>query len=225
MAHITVIVPTCGRPHHLGPLVGNILTATRSNCDVVVVAEADDDATRVAAANLDQPSWLVINDRVRSYTGALNAGYVHARGDYVVNGSDDLWFDDDWDVPALAVFAARPELRVVGTNDLGNPAVLQGLTATSYLIDRRYLDEVGGVIDQPPGVVQYEGYDHNFTDTEFVATAQARGVFAPCLDSVVEHRHFVHAKAPWDEGYARSHRHAAEDGAIFESRRHLWEQP
>ncbi len=94
-----------------------------------------------------------------------------------------------------ALAQMRDPVQVVGTNDLLNTDVLQGTHATHYLIDRRYIDQAGGVPGAPPGIVLFEGYGHNFTDTEFIAVARARGVFAPCLASVVEHVHFFAGKA------------------------------
>ena len=219
---ITVLVPTWHRPGSLIPLVRNITETTRTGAQVVIIAEADDGPTFALAADL-APALMVANTRKRNFAGALNTGYAHAAGDYVFTGSDDLWFSPGWDEAALAVFASDPALRVVGTNDLGNPEVLAGLTSTSHLIDRRYIDEVGAVVGQPPGMVVCEDYGHEYTDTELVATAKARGVFAPCLASIVEHRHMIFGKAPWDETYARTRAASAGDGAIFESRRHLWE--
>ena len=63
-------------------------------------------------------------------------------------GADDLNFHPGWDTAALAVMDGW--VQVVGTNDLLNPYVTAGLHATHYLVDRRYLDDVGGVVDQGP---------------------------------------------------------------------------
>jgi hypothetical protein len=226
---ILVITPTLDRPHKMRAVAENIKAATRSRSHNVFVLE-DTDAESIAMATQlakeDLSGWCV-NKRKRNFTGALNTGYqvaVHGgtRFTHVFNGSDDVVFADGWDLPALAVFAANPALRVVGTNDLHNGAVLSGQSATSYLVDRRYIDEMGGVADQPPGVMQCEEYDHNYTDTEFIDTAKARGLFAPCLESVVEHCHPAWGLAEWDAGYVKSVRGMQADGVLFTSRRHLW---
>lgn len=229
---ILVIIPTLGRPGKLRPLAENIRAATRAESRVLFVTETGDDApgAEAAALHAEGLALAAVNWRKRNWAGALNSGYIAAGGlgipfTHVLPGADDLRFADGWDVPALAALAADPVLRVTGTNDLHNPSVLAGQEATAYLIDRRYVDETGGVADQPPGIVQCEEYRHNYTDTEFTATARARGVWVPCLESVVEHRHPAWGMAEWDDGYRMSqdpHRFAA-DARIFESRRHLWE--
>jgi hypothetical protein len=84
----------------------------------------------------------------------------------VFAGADDLNFQPGWDTAALALMDGW--VQVVGTNDLLNPYVTAGLHATHYLVDRRYLDDVGGVVDQGPGSFLFDGYDHQYTDTEFI---------------------------------------------------------
>ena len=155
---ISVLVPTFGRAGRLADVTANILGATRSECEVVIVAEADDPDT-IAAAEAIPDAVLVVNSRAHSWSGAINDGFAHMRGDFYFTGSDDLRFYGGWDIPALEVLASNPQVRVCGTNDLTNAAVVAGTYATSYLVDRRYIDDPGGVIDQPPGTCQYEGYD------------------------------------------------------------------
>ncbi len=227
---ILIVIPTLNRPGKLRPLAENIRDATRTPYRVLYVTEAEDQKSWAEAMTLVTDLAVpFVNNRKHSYAGAVNAGYA-AAGDYgipfthVFTGADDLRFSPGWDVPALAVLAARPELRVTGTNDLHSPAVLAGEGASHYLIDRRYIDETGGVADQPPGLVQCEAYEHGFTDREFTETARARGVWAPCLDSVVEHRHPVWGQGAWDDGYRKSQdvQRAIADGLVLISRRQLW---
>jgi hypothetical protein len=52
--------------------------------------------------------------------------------------------------------------------------------------------------------------------------ARARGAFAPCLASVVEHMHFYAGKAAWDDTYAKGSAKDSQDRALFHSREHLW---
>jgi hypothetical protein len=232
MTLILVIIPTLGRAAKLRPLAENIRDTTKSEVVTLFVIEDEDDASLDATADLlqDDLALMARNTRKRNWPGAVNSGYASAcyytiPFTHVLPGADDLRFAGGWDVPALGVLDRDSLLRVAGTNDLHNPAVLAGHEATAYLADRRYIDEIGGVADQPPGIMQCEDYRHNFTDTEFVCTARARGVWTPCLDSVVEHCHPAFGLADWDEGYRMSQDAAgfAADEAIFRHRRRLWE--
>jgi hypothetical protein len=220
---ILVIVPTLGRPQRLAALAANIGAATAAPVTVLFVTEPGDFTSAIAAEGTGA-QWCM-NTRKRCYAGALNSGYESAAAldfSYVFAAADDLRFADGWDVPARQVFATEEQVQVVGTNDLHNPYVLAGEHATAYLIDRRYLDRRGGVIDQPAGIVHCEAYDHNYADTEFVETAKSRGAFKACLESVVEHMHPVWGIGEWDEGYTRSQAGMAADSRIFADRQRMW---
>lgn len=215
---ISVLVPTFGRAQRLPAVVENISANTATGHEILLVVEPDDRASIDTAKRL--PARTVLNERSRNYAGAINTGFAHATGDYVFAGADDLNFHPGWDTAALAEM--RGGIRVVGTNDLLNPGVLRGAGATHYLIGRCYIEQTGGVAGERPGMVLFEGYDHQFTDTEFIATAAARGVFAPCLASVAEHMHPAGGKAAFDATYAKGHAKVHEDEQVFRSREHLW---
>jgi hypothetical protein len=187
--------------------------------EAYVVAEADDEPTRTAAELAGFP--VIVNQRARSYAGAVNAGYLATAEPLLFAGADDLDFYGGWLTTALAVFDSDPAAQVVGTNDLGNGAVLSGHTATHYLLRRAYCDRPGACVDGP-GTVLHEGYAHAWTDTEIIETATARGVFRPCLASFVEHLHPAWGKAGWDDTYRKGHDRYDDDGRLFHARRHLW---
>lgn len=221
---ITVIIPTLGRPGRMQAVACNIAEATHSPVWPVFVVEASDvdsceEAARLAQAGLC--GWCA-NMRTPNYAGAVNTACLvldslggTPGSPYVFLGADDVLFHDGWDTPALA--AMTGDVRVVGTNDLFNPHVLAGNHATHYLIDRRYLADEGGVADEP-AMVLFEGYLHEFTDTEFIATARYRGVFVACLSSVVEHLHPLAGKAEVDSTYAKGYLRPSNDNVLFEER-------
>lgn len=151
-----------------------------------------------------------------SYAEAINKGYKLTEEPWIFLGADDLVFWEGWAEAALA-----EDGQVIGTNDLHNPYVIQGLHATHSLVSRDYIETVGGVIDQGPGTVLY-GYDHQFTDAEFVETAIHRGVFAFAFDSKVEHLHPDFQTREPDAVDERTHSRIREDYDLFISRRHLW---
>ena len=218
MPEISVIVPSWGRPSRLASVVANIHEATACDHEVLVVAEPGDHATREAGRPLD--AALILNSRTANYAGAVNTAAALARGRYLFAGSDDLRFHPGWDEAVLAVMTG--DVRVGGTNDLLNPYVLEGRHATHYLADRRYVADPGGVWDGEPGLMLFEGYGHQFTDCEFIGTAKARGVFAPCPGSVVEHLHYQAGRSAWDPTYARGQAGIREDEALFRSREPMW---
>lgn len=155
-----------------------------------------------------------------SYATAINAGYKQTKEPFIFTTDDDVKYEPYWLERALAEM--KGDTRVVGTNDLHHPEVKKGLHSTHSLVDRRYLDEVGGTWDGGPGTFMYE-YDHNYTDTELIEVARVRGVFSPCLESIVEHLHPVWGNRSADQVTERTLRKANEDRQVFLERRKGWQ--
>lgn len=219
---IDVLIPTYGRADRLAEVVENVHLTTHEGHRVTFIVEADDKDSRAAAEATD--ARVLVNVRSRNYAGAANTAYKDPAGATLLfAGSDDLRFHDGWDVEALIRLQSNPWTLVVGTNDLLNPYVAQGSHATHYLVDRRYLDEIGGVVDEGPGSFMHEGYDHQYTDTEFIGTAKARARFLPCHEAVVEHMHFLAGKAAHDATYERAYADERADCLLYDARRPLWQ--
>jgi glycosyltransferase involved in cell wall biosynthesis len=222
---LDIIIPTYGRPDRLAAVVSDAHAGARTGRVVTLVVEADDKPTVDAAAKWTHhivPSRLLVNRRTASYAGAINTACLDTGADYVFFGADDLHFHPGWYEEAVAMMDGTT--MVVGTNDLFNQRVLAGNGSTHHLVDMRYLREQGGTPDQGPGIALHEGYSHNYVDTEFIEVAKARGVFKPCLTSVVEHLHVQAGKAPMDATYAKGldrDRYLADD-RLFRSRVALW---
>ncbi|HUX70785.1 MAG TPA: glycosyltransferase [Cellulomonadaceae bacterium] len=210
---IGVYCPTYGRPHALQPFADNVHEVTRAEHRIVFVVEADDDASIEAARATGET--VIVNPYEASYSNAIQAAYEHDDADWFVYANDDFWFRHGWEsvVPRAASYN-----HVLGLHD-GSPGCA---FSTIALIRRRYIEERSGVIDIP-GRVLYP-YRHNYADTEFHATAVARGVFLAAPDCVVEHRHPTFGHGDDDATYARGRSGLAEDAATFAARRHLWEE-
>lgn len=215
---IDIIIPTIGRPHRLADLAANIASNTQVPHRITFVAEAGDTATIDAVHALGLTP--VINRRTRNYAGAVNTAWLQSDADWLFCGADDLVFHSGWDWACLKHDDGW--VKVLGTNDLLNYAVLLGMHSTHTLVAADYLRDIGGVADEGPGSFLPECYDHNFTDTEFIATAKMRARFRPCLDSVVEHLHVTTGKAEADDTYLRSVRHYDQDSRMYDMRRDVW---
>jgi hypothetical protein len=137
---------------------------------------------------------------------------------FVLLGASDLLFHSGWDVEALRV-AEQTGAGVIGTNDLANPAVKAGRHSTHPLVRRSYIDEVGGTFDQGPGVVYFEGYDHQCVDNELCIAATKRKQWAFAKESKVQHLHPIFDKTiSMDDTYRRGLAKGKEDIALLQSR-------
>jgi len=215
---IDILIPTYGRAGKLAGVADNIFDNTCVPCSVTFIIEADDEASDEACRLL--PVRVVVNSRSRNYSGAINTGYRQSPADCVFAGADDLEFHPGWDEKALSRMWG--DIQVVGTNDLYNPSVLNGTHATHYLVNTSYLDVVGGVADEGRHSFLYEGYTHNYCDTEFISTARHRGVFVPCLDSVVKHLHWSIGLSEKDATSEKGQASFWQDDAKYNARSHLW---
>lgn len=216
---IAVLVPTLGRPQNIARVAENLDASLErvDDAQLLFVVEAHD-AETMAAIDAAQRRYIV-NTRSPSYAGAINTAVAATTHPYLFIGSDDLDFHRGWLPPLLE---AAQDFGLVGTNDLHNPEVLAGLHATHYLVSREYAER--GTIDDP-SVLLHEGYVHNYCDTEAVETARFRAAFTPCLDSVVEHRHWLWMNNAVDATYAKSRDTVNVDQALYRRRRSLWTLP
>lgn len=225
---ILIVAPVLSRPQNARPLVESLVTATEASWRLVFVCTpgdtaqitACDDLAGFAGVDVFVVGWPAGRG---DFARKTNYAFEMTAEPYVLLGADDLVFRPGWDRAALAV-AREFDVGVVGTNDRANPTVIAGRHSTHPLVARAYVDAHGGYVDGL-GKVYFEGYDHQFVDTELCATAQARGCYAHVHGAVVEHRHPIFDRTvPRDETYRKGQAEGAADRALFASRRHLWER-
>lgn len=211
-ALVDVIVPVLHRPANVEPFMASLQEATEPVVDVWFVVEPDDDE--------EVAEVLHCGGRVLIHPGTfaekVNWAYGGTKAPWLFLVGDDVRFRPGWLEYASKV-QEQTGAQVIGTNDLGNPAVLTGNHATHMLVNREYIDKVGASWDGP-GIVAHEGYHHWFIDNEIITAAKQRGVWAPSLASVVEHLHPYWGKAEDDEVYQRGRERIAEDQALWQRR-------
>jgi len=221
---VAVIVPVAKRDNakpFLESLHNSLTPAQRDNVWIYVMADRDDDT-----AGKWQKSMLhdnVIIDwqhhylrEMGSFAEKVNRGFEISDEPWLFLVGDDVHFHKGWLDQAMEV-ARTTGKSVVGTNDLGNPAVLAGEHATHMLISREYVEKVGASWDGP-GVVCHEGYRHWFVDNEIVTAAKQRGQWAPCLASHVEHMHPYFRKGKIDDVYRIGEAAAGLDQVLWQAR-------
>ena len=125
----------------------------------------------------------------RTYAENVNVGVGLGAESFVLVVGDDCEFKPGWLEAARKVSETAD---VIGTNDTDGPTknrdVAAGRHADHFFVRRSYIDEQGASLDGP-GILAPECYGHWWTDKEIIGLARARGVFAPCLDSVIVHHH------------------------------------
>jgi Glycosyltransferases involved in cell wall biogenesis len=215
---IDILVPVLSRPANVKPLVDSIHAATTMTHRIIFLTTHGDDTEIAACVAIKGAEVITTLPEENSYAKKINLGASLFDGTWLFLGADDLHFHKGWDHEAIAEHERTGKL-VIGTNDLGNPTVVQGKHATHSLVHRDYL--ALGTIDEP-GKLLHEGYCHNFTDTEFCGTAKHRDQFAFAFASHVEHRHWLWGKGKDDPTYELGRVQYRADSRTFAKRRRLW---
>lgn len=215
---VAVIVPVMRRPQNAKPFMES-LRATSGLARVYAVCDLDDESTAYAWANAGATVLYYeagYPESAGTFAQKMNHGLRETREPWLFLVGDDVRFHAGWLDHAQHV-ARTTGAKVIGTNDLGNPRVVNGDHATHLLIARDYINTVGASWDGP-GVVAHEGYRHWFVDDEIVTAAKQRGVWAMAHASRVEHLHPLFGKGADDEVYRLGQSHAEADKKLFESR-------
>ena len=180
---IDVLVPVLGRPSFAEPLAES-LSVTITPYRLIWLCSPHDLAEIAACEGLGEVLVVPWPAGKADFAKKINYGFEHSDSEWIFQGADDIAFSEGWDTHALAV-AAKTRKRVIGTNDLHNPAVRQGKHSTHTLIHRSYVEEYPA----EHGKVFCELYDHQYVDNEFIELARRRGEFISSPNSIVEHFH------------------------------------
>jgi hypothetical protein len=221
---VAVIVPVAQRNNaqaFMDTLAASVTTDQLMQVRVYVMTDADDIETQnpwSQAISLEH-DVLDVHRYLRSmgsFAEKVNRGYEISSEPWLLLVGDDVRFHKGWLDQAMQT-ARSTGKSVIGTNDLGNPAVMAGEHATHMLIRRDYIDQAGASWDGP-GVVCHEGYRHWYVDNEIVLAAKQRGEWAPCLAAHVEHLHPLFGKGETDAVYRLGQAAAEGDAALFKDR-------
>ena len=208
---IDIIVPTFGRPKAVGRIVENLKTVMHLPYNLLFLVERVDHDTIREFLALTYTKFVVGN--FKSYANAFNCGYMLTDNPFVFWGSDDIEFTWGWDTEATNLLQ-NPNVHVVGVNSSGQPNDRCNL---QFLFRRKYVEDKSLVVGSPnlPAFPYY----HNFVDTELNWTARNRGIFQPCVSSIVKH---LRPDTDTDDTYKKNNSTGHLDRETYLSRKHLF---
>lgn len=224
---IAILIPVLGRADRINPLLKNIAEVTPEEHRVIFLCSPGDPATEVCvlAASEERCETEVMTwepDRA-DFAKKVNFAFTKlAPADWYFQGATDIVFHEGWATRAMHM-ASTSGAGVIGTNDLGNTLVKSGRHSTHTFFSRHYIETHGGSYDDS-GIVFCELYDHEFVDTEFVQIAIARGQFAACRRSIVEHMHPHWNKGEYDDTYTKAIKEFKQDAVIYHARMRTFKQ-
>ena len=187
MERVAVLVPAVNRPENVARLVESFNASNDGTASLYYILDPDQKA-QIKAVKKAGASWFPAL-RGTSFASKMNEGFANTTEDFVFLTGDDVEFTPGW-IEAARELSDR--YHVIGTNDtdgrVKNPNVAAGKHADHFFVRRSYVEDEGASLEGP-GILCPEAYYHFFTDKEMIQLARARGVFAPCLSSVVIHHH------------------------------------
>ncbi len=218
---ITIGIPVLSRPERAPLVHASAVENSTVEIEVVWLVSPGDDEQRLACEALgDRTVVMPWQPGPGDFARKHSFGCSRARYPWYFAGADDLEFLPGWDTAALR--AAEDGAKVIGTNDLANPAVMRGDHATHILFDTAYVQSVGATWLDGPGHLYSAGYDHQYVDNEAVLCARERGVWAFAEDSHVKHHHPIFDKSvAMDDTYRKALAKGREDREVFLSRQRL----
>ena len=188
MDDVAVLVPAVSRPANVPRLVESFNATNDGTANLYYILDPEH-TEQIEAVEEAGAKWLPAK-RGTSFASKINEGFDATRESWVFVAGDDVEFTPGW---LAAARALSDRYDVIGTNDseagrVRNPNVAAGKHADHFFVRRSYVLEDGSSLEGP-GILAPEAYYHFFTDKEMVQLARARGVFTPCLESVVIHHH------------------------------------
>src|SRR5688572_26907032 len=91
---IDILIPTYKRSHKLRDIEWNIREITATPYNLCFITEEDDLPT-IQACN-EMGLFPHINFLARSYSGAINSGFLTTKAPFFFIGADDLEFKEGW---------------------------------------------------------------------------------------------------------------------------------
>jgi glycosyltransferase involved in cell wall biosynthesis len=188
MQRLAVLVPAVNRPENVQRLVESFNRTNDGTATLYYILDPDQ-TEQIEAVEKAGALWFPAT-RGTSYASKMNEGFEKTTESFVFLAGDDVEFTHGW-IEAARDLSDRYD--VIGTNDsepgrIRNPQVAAGKHADHFFVRRFYVLDQGSSLEGP-GVLCPEAYYHFFTDKEMIQLAKARGVFTPCLSSVVIHHH------------------------------------
>lgn len=114
----SVVIPNWNGKRFLQPCLEALLAQTHPNLEIIVVDNASSDGSQdFIKAHYPQVTLLALPEN-RGFTGACNAGMVHASGDIIALLNNDTEAHPDWARAVVSAFERHPEVGIVASKML-----------------------------------------------------------------------------------------------------------
>ncbi len=115
---VSVIIPHWNGREHLAVCLGALRRQTWADHEVLLVDNGSTDGSQAYVRHAFPDVRLVELGENRGFTGACNAGYAAARGEFVLLLNNDTEADPHWIEVIVDTFDRHPEVGIVATKML-----------------------------------------------------------------------------------------------------------
>ena len=208
MQLVSIIVPSRGRPVGLLRFIASALMTTRNhNVEIIPVLDAPDTESQALLKPLHWLRTIVMpDDYVDGHPQQkFQAGFLAAKGKWVVTGTDDITYHEGW----LDCMLVHPNKGFVGFYDSHHKMNL----ATLYMVSKDYVNTVMN------GWLGLPWYRIIKSDREYMERAKRAGAWTICRLAGFDHHHHAFGKVPMDDRAKFAKQWLAQDRKTFRQRK------
>ena len=118
MPTASIIIPHLNGRHHLDDCLGSLRQQTFRNFEVILVDNGSDDGSQAYVRQHFPEVKLIELGRNHGFTGACNAGWRAASGEFIILLNNDTEAAPDWLENVVAAFERRPRAGVIASKML-----------------------------------------------------------------------------------------------------------
>ena len=227
---VAIFIPTLNRSHKIPSIASNILNTSRSLIDrinIYFIIESSDTKSAATIAELSEsPVNVIVNQRAKGYSGAINTAFLTTTEPFFFNSADDLEFTEDCLEHALSCMS-NSHIGVVGTYDLNNQ---WSDNSPNCLVRRQYINLLNR--QRETTSVVFAENRHAWVDWELNCVAKARRAYHFCKRSKFKHNHpgwadvgLLRKNSPlYDAVYRNNYKNYLSDSLYFISKADSWRQ-
>ncbi len=118
MPAASIIIPHLNGRHHLPTCLTSLQKQTVSDFEIILVDNGSDDGSQAYVRQQFPEARLLELGQNRGFTGACNAGYAAAQGDFIILLNNDTEAAPAWLENVLAAFERHPRAGVIASKML-----------------------------------------------------------------------------------------------------------
>ncbi|HRE25028.1 MAG TPA: glycosyltransferase family 2 protein, partial [Anaerolineales bacterium] len=118
MPRFSIIIPNWNGARWLTPCLESLRSQTTADFEVIVVDNASRDESLALLAERYPEVRVVALDRNLGFTGACNAGFRVAQGEYQALLNNDTEVDPHWVAEVMAAFERHPKAGMIASRML-----------------------------------------------------------------------------------------------------------